>query len=131
MMRQLISLLLSNAVVLLLCTSSFGVSFQGENEAKQTAEDVKARIEKLGTGTTRVKIKLRDKTKLEGYVQQIGEEHFVISDLETDDEIRVAYSQVLHVKEIKDRHLPGRKLFTIAAVISALFVIAGTWPDKP
>ena len=130
MMRQLISLLLSTAVVLLLCTSSFGVSFQREKEAKQTA-DVKARIEKLGTQTTRVKIKLRDQTKLEGHVQQIGEDHFVIKDLETDDQIRVAYSQVLQVKEIKDRHLPGRKVFTIAAVIGALFVIAGTWPDKP
>jgi len=74
MMRQLISLLLSNAVVLALCSSSFGVSFQGEREAKQTA-DVKARIEKLGTRTTRVEIKLRDKTKLKGYVQQIAEDH--------------------------------------------------------
>lgn len=128
MMRQLISLLLSNAVVLLLCTSSYGVSFQGEKEARQTA-DVKARIEKLGR-TTRVEIKLRDKTKLKGYVQQIGEDHFVISDLETNEEIRVAYPQVLYVKEIK-AHLPGQKLFTIGAVIVAAFVIAGTWPDKP
>jgi hypothetical protein len=130
MMRQLISLLLSNAVVLLLCTSSFGVSFQGEKEAKQTA-DVKARIEKLGTRTTRVEIKLRDKTKLKGYVQQIVEDHFVISDLETGKKIHVAYTQVLHVKEIKDRHLSGHKLLTIAAVIVAAFVIAGTWPDEP
>jgi hypothetical protein len=127
-MRRLISLLLSNAVVVLLCTSSFGVSFQGEKEAKQIA-DVKARIEKLGR-TTRVEIKLRDKTKLKGYVQQIGEDHFVISDLETNEEVRVAYPQVLYVKEIK-AHLPGHKLSTIGAVIVAAFVIAGTWPDKP
>ena len=129
-MRQLISVLLSNAVVLLLCTSSFGVSVQGEKEAKQTA-NVKARIEKLGIRTRRVEIELRDKTNLKGYVQQIEDDHFVISDRETNEEIRVAYSQVLHVKAIRDRHLPGQKLLTIALVVVGAFIIAGTWPDKP
>ena len=82
MMKQLISLLLCNALVVLLCTSSFGVSFQGEKEAKEIA-NVKTRIEKLGR-TTRVEIKLRNRNKLKGYVQQIAEDHVVISDPKTN-----------------------------------------------
>jgi hypothetical protein len=130
MMKQLISLLLSNALVVLSCTSSFGVSFQGEKEAKEIA-DVKTRIEKLGARTTRVEIKLRNKKKLRGYVQQIAEDYLVISDLKTNTETRVAYTEILQVKEIKDRHLWDRKLFIIAAVIATAFVIAGTYPNEP
>lgn len=92
MTKQLISVLLANALVLFSCTSSVGASFQGEKEAKETA-DIQARIVKLGTAT-RVEIKLRDKTKLKGYVQQIAEDHFVISDLKTAATTKVAYTQV-------------------------------------
>ena len=130
MMKVLISLLLSNALVVLSCTSSFGLSFQGEKEAKEIA-DVKSRIEKLGIRTARVEIKLRNKKKLKGYVQQIAEDHLIISDLKTNTETRVAYTEILQVKEIKDRHLWGRKLFTVTAVIATVFVIAAIYPDEP
>lgn len=129
-MKQLISLLLSNALVVLSCTSSFGVSFQGEKEAKEIA-DVKTRIEKLDARTTRVEIELHNKKKLRGYVQQSAEDYLVISDLKTNTETRVAYTEILQVKEIKDHHLWDRKLFIIAAVIATAFVIAGTYPNEP
>ena len=129
MMKVLISLLLSNALVVLSCTSSFGLSFQGEKEAKEIA-DVKSRIQKLGI-TARVEIKLRNKKKLKGYVQQIAEDHLIISDLKTNTETRVAYTEILQVKEIKDRHLWGRKLFTVTAVIATAFFIAAIYPNKP
>lgn len=130
MMKQLISLLLSHALVVLSCTSSFGVSFQGQKEAEQIA-DVRTRIEKLGTRTTRVEIKLHNKNKLRGYVQQIADDHLVLSDLKTNTETRVAYTEIIKVKEIKDRHFWDRKLFTITAVIATAFVIAATYPNKP
>jgi len=129
MMKQLVSLLLSIAFVAPSCTSSFAVSFQGENEAKEIA-DVKTRIEKLGR-TTRIEIKLRNKKKLKGYVQEIAKDHVVISDLKTNTETMVAYPEILQVKEIKDHHFWDRKLFIIAAVIGSAFVIAGTYPNKP
>lgn len=129
MMKQLISLVLSNALVMLSCTSSFGVSFQGE-EAKEIA-DVKRRIEKLGTRTVRVEIKLRNNTKRNGYVQQIAEDHLVLSDLKTNTETRIAYTEILKVKEIKDRRFGGRKLFTVTAVIATTFFIAAIYPNKP
>lgn len=129
MTKQLISPLLSTALVLFLCTSAHGASFQGEKEAKETA-DVKARIAKLET-PTRVEIRLRDKTKLKGYVQQVAEDHFVISDLKTDAVTKVTYAQVRQVKEVKDHHLSDRKLSAIVfATLVVLFTLANS-NNKP
>ena len=128
-MRQLISVLLSNALVLFLCTGTLGASPQGEKEAKETAE-VKARIAKLGTAVL-VEIRLRDKTKLKGYVQQIAEDHFVISDLKTDNTTNIAYAQVRKVKRVKDHHLAERQMSVIAVVIVAVLFGWANWTDKP
>ena len=62
MIKELISLLLSTALVLSLCTGSLGPSLQGEKQTRETV-DVKARIAKLGTATE-VEVKLRDKSRL-------------------------------------------------------------------
>ena len=63
------------------------------------AEKVKAGILKLGTGAdARVEVKLRDKTKLKGYVIEAGEESFVVVDEKTGTTSRVTYSQVKQVK---------------------------------
>ena len=129
MMKQLISVILSTALVLFSCTGTFGASTQGEKEAKQTA-DVKARITKLGTATL-VEVKLRDKTKLKGYVHKIAEDHFVISDLKTDTTTTVAYAQVRQVKQVKDHHLSDRQMSVIAAVIVTVLFTWANWTDKP
>ena len=129
MMKQLISVLLSNALVLCLCTGTFGASFQGEKEAAETA-DVKTRISKLGTPVL-VEVRLRDKTKLKGYVQQIADDHFVISDLKTNKTTNIAYAQVRKVKQVKDHHLSDRQVSVIAVVIVAVLFGWANWTDKP
>ena len=49
-----------------------------EKEAKR-AEKVRAQLAKLGTGKDAlVRLELRDKTKLEGYVSELGAESFVV-----------------------------------------------------
>ena len=126
MLKQLISLLLSTALVLLLCTTSFGVTPQQEKEAA----DVKARIARLGTAVL-VEIRLRDKTKLKGYVYQIAEDHFVISHLTTDATTNVAYADVQQLKQVKDHHLSDRKMFAIGlAIVAGLFTWANA-TNKP
>lgn len=64
-------------------------------------------------------------------MQQIAQDHVVISDLKTNTEYRVAYTEILQVKEIKDHHFWNRKLFPIAAVIGAAFLIAAIYPNEP
>ena len=49
----------------------------------------------LGVGIdARIKVKLKDKTKLEGYIKEAGNEHFVITDARTGADTAVAYPQV-------------------------------------
>jgi hypothetical protein len=124
MIKGLISLLLSTALVFTLCTGSFAASFQGEKEARETA-DVKARIAKLGT-FTEVEVKLRDKTKLKGFVQQIADDHFVISDSRSSATTSIVYAQVKHVKEVKDHHLSDRKM---TAITVGVLLVLFTWAN--
>ena len=57
--------------------------FSGDHRGR-FAEKVKAGIGKLGTGTdARIEVKLRDKTKLKGYVSESVEDSFVIVDEKT------------------------------------------------
>ncbi len=66
-----------------------------EEKAAELAAKVKHDIAKLGTGPdARLEVKLRDKTKLKGYVSQVGAESFVVTDATTGVETEVAYPNV-------------------------------------
>lgn len=69
-----------------------------ENEAR-LVEKIKAGIASLGTGSeARVKLKMRDGRKLEGYVSEANEESFVVINAKTGVATSVAYPQVRQVK---------------------------------
>lgn len=75
-----------------------GSKSKAEKEAV-FVKKVKEGIERLGTGTAaRVEVKLKDKTKLKGYVSEVGDEGFSVVDAKTGTETRVAYPQVQKVK---------------------------------
>ena len=124
MSKKLITLLVSNVLVLVLCAGTVGASSREEKDAKLAAE-VKAGIQKLGAGPeARVELKLRNKTKLKGYVRQIAEDHFVVIDDETGAATEVAYPQV---KQVLGNNLStGAKIAIAVLIISALFAIAAT-----
>ena len=64
-----------------------------EKEAKR-AEKVRTQLMKLGTGTdARVRLVLRDKTKLEGYVSEAGADTFAVTD-RAGKTTTVGYGQV-------------------------------------
>jgi hypothetical protein len=90
------ALSLALAVVLLGITAHGGTK---EEKDAQFAQKVKQGISKLGTGVNaRIEVKLRDKTKLKGYVREAGEDSFVIVDEKTNAPSRVTYPQVRQVK---------------------------------
>lgn len=98
MFKKVLSLVL---VGFLLSVAGVGPAYAGSKEEKEArlAEKVKHGISKLGTGpAARVQIKLRDKTKLKGYVSEAGEDSFVIVDEKTGAPSRVPYPQVQQVK---------------------------------
>jgi hypothetical protein len=94
-----------------------------EKEAALAAK-VKAGVAKLGAGKDAViSVKLRNKTKLKGYVSRVEEEAFVIADAKTGAETRVAYGDVT---QAKGNNLSTGVIIAIAAGIAvgvALLVI--------
>lgn len=93
---------LSLALIVLLALSAESAVAFGKSKSEKAAEftgKVKAHILKLGTGeTARVKLKLRDKTKLEGYVTEAGADSFTVIDTKTGAAATVAYPQVAQAK---------------------------------
>ena len=98
MLKRVISLVL---VGFLLSVAGVTLAHAGSKEEKATrfAEKVKEGISKLGTGAdARVEVKLRDKTKLKGYVSEADADSFVVVDEKTNTISRVTYAQVKQVK---------------------------------
>jgi hypothetical protein len=97
MMKKLFSLLLVIALVQTASAAPAGGRRQDDKEVKFT-EKVRARILKLGTGPkARVRLKLRDKTKLKGYVSEAGADSFRVTDAKTGTTTSVEYRQVAEV----------------------------------
>ena len=102
----------------LLSVAGLKPAYAGSKEQKETrfAEKVKEGISKLGTGVdARIEVKLRDKTKLKGYVSEAGKDSFVIVDEKTGATSTVTYAQVKQVK--------GNNLSTAAEIALGIGVI--------
>ena len=83
MFRKVVTLLLVGLVINL---GGARLAYADSKEDKQArfAEKIKANVLKLGTGeSTRVKVKLRDKAKLEGYISDSGAETFTVTNRKT------------------------------------------------
>ena len=82
------------------------------------AQRVKSGINKLGIGQeAQVKIKLKDKTKLAGYISEVGPDSFVIMNAATGAPITVGFPSVAQVQ--------GNNLSTRTKIIITASVIAG------
>ena len=105
------------------CPSSASAGNSAEKEAR-FAQKVKQEIAKLGTGPdARVDLKLRDKTKLKGYITEVGDESFSVVDDKTGSATTVIYPQV---KQVKGNNLSsGAKIAIAIGIIVAVAVIIG------
>jgi preprotein translocase subunit SecF len=100
MLKKIVSLALAGSLMAAAAAQpvSAATLTKAEKEA-QFVEKVKAGIAQLGTGTeARVEVKLRDKTKLKGYISEAGAERFTVVDAKTGIATIVAYPQVKQVK---------------------------------
>ena len=94
MLRKSVALVLAVAVFQLVNAAPARAATKAEKEAR-LAEKVRASVLRLGAGeAARVKIRLKDKTKLEGYVGEAGADSFTVVDFKTGAAATVAYSQV-------------------------------------
>ena len=124
MFRKLVTLLLVAAVINL---AGVRLAYAESKEEKQArfAEKVKANVLKLGTGeSTRVKVKLRDQRKLEGYISDAGAETFTITNRKTGEATTVAYPEV---KSVQGNNLSTGAKIAIGVGIAAAVIFIILW----
>ena len=120
---------LSLMVVGLLVNMAAAVPAYADSKAEKEARfvvKVREGVRRLGTGeAVRVEVKLRDKTKLKGYISEAGENSFVIVDASGVSHT-VAYPQV---QKAKGNNLStGAKIAIGVAIVAAILtavVLAG------
>lgn len=125
MFKKYLTLILA-VLVLNLSLSASAFAGTKEEKAVKLAEKVKTNITKLGTGKdARIEVKLRDNTKLKGFVSQINENSFVVTDEKTGTTTEVPYP---NAKQVKGNNLAtGFKIaIGIAVVFLALFILGLT-----
>ncbi|HET6854971.1 MAG TPA: hypothetical protein VFH46_21900 [Pyrinomonadaceae bacterium] len=124
MLRKLFALLL---VAFMINLAGVRLAYAESKEEKQArfAEKVKANVLKLGTGeSTRVKVKLRDQAKLEGYISDAGAETFVVTNRKTGVATAVAYAQV---KSVQGNNLSTGAKIAIGVGIAAAVIFIILW----
>ena len=124
MFRKLVTLLL---IAFLINLAGVRVAYADSKEEKQArfAEKVKANVLKLGTGeSARVKVKLRDQAKLEGYISDAGAETFTITNRKTGLATTVAYPQV---KSVQGNNLSTGAKIAIGVGIAATIIFIILW----
>lgn len=86
---------------------------------------MKTAISKVGTGpNARVEVKLYDKTKLKGFIQEANVDHFMLLDSKTGSTIQVPYS---NVQQVKGNNLhTGVKIAIGVGLILLLAIIVAT-----
>ncbi len=86
----------------IMLSAAFGfrpVRAETDVEARR-AQQARVNVLKLGTGErARVEVKLRDETKLKGYVSAAGADSFTVTDTKTGASTVVAYDDVMGVKK--------------------------------
>lgn len=89
------------------------------------AEKVKANVQRLGTGeAARVKVQLRDQTRLEGYISTADDEGFTVTNSKTGTATEVAYPQV---KSVKGNNLSTGAKIAIGVGIAAAVILLIFW----
>jgi hypothetical protein len=128
MLKTLVSLLLT--VMLLLATvPQPALARQSAGEGGRqvpSVEQIKSKIARLGVGAkAKATIKLKNGTKVKGYVAQADEEDFVIRDRKTDAPTTIRYADVLKVENNKGHSTARNIAIGVAVGVGAVLAIIG------
>lgn len=124
MFKKAVTVLLV-ALVINLVGGRLAYAESKEEKQARFAEKMKANVLKLGTGeSTRVKVKLRDQTKLEGYISDAGAESFTVTNRQTAEATTVAYVQV---KSIQGNNLSTGAKIAIGVGVAATIIFVILW----
>lgn len=128
MIRAIIATLLSGILV---SSAPVSHSVRAQTAADaQTVERTRAGVQKLGVGrSARVEVKLRDDTKVKGYVSAADEESFTVTDQKTGANRTIAYADATQVK--KPSGGLSTRTWVILGASAAAAVIVGVTVIKP
>lgn len=117
----------SLALVVLLCHAGDALLVRNVRAACQgtTVEDkVKTFVTKRGTGPkAKVTVKLKDNTKLKGYISQAGNDSFTLADSKTGQLRTLNYQDVAEVKKPGGLSWPAKIGIGIGAAVGALALL--------
>lgn len=89
----------------------------------QLAAKARADVSKRGMGRdARVEVKLRDNTKVKGYISEAGQDTFTVTDSKTGASKTMAYADVSQVKK-QGGGLSTRTWIILGAVAAAVVVV--------
>lgn len=131
MSKRTCSVIVASLLTLATITQTFAANSRPDKDTR-FAGKVKEAIVKLGPGqTSLVTIRLRDKTRLTGYVSEIRDTSFDITDLKSAGTRTVGYPDVV---QVKGNNLSTRtKIIITAAVIAGiaitLYIVRGAFCD--
>ena len=124
MFKQICSAVLS--ALLLQAAAVPALAATGAGKEAKRAEKVRSQLARLGTGKdARVRVELRDKTKHEGYVSELGAESFVITD-KAGVATAVAYPQV---GKVRGHNLATGDKIVIGIGIGVAIVLLLLWHE--
>jgi hypothetical protein len=125
MFRKSLSMMLISSLLITLFAAPSALAKSKEEKEAEFAARVKAGVAKLGAGAeTRISVKLRNKTKLSGYISRVGAESFVITDLKTGAETEVAYPDV---RQAKGNNLSTGATIAIVAGVAVGVTLLVLW----
>jgi len=94
------------------------------------ADKVRTEIRKLGAGLdTRVKVKLKDGTKVEGFIAEVNDTEFVVENTKTGVRTPVPYTAA---KQVRGNNLSGtaKILIGVGAALAFIFLVVPKLMDE-
>ena len=122
MLKKICSAILAALLLQAAAVPAFAKT-NAERDARR-AEKVRTQLSKLGTGRdAQVRLELRDKTKLEGYLSEAGSDTFTV----TDKEGKTTTVPYQDVKKAHGNNLSTGAAIAIGAGITAAVVLIIFW----
>ena len=122
MCKRIVGVVVAALIVNLVCVPR-GMA----QDRTDSAEEIKAKVVKLGTGPkAEVRVTLKDKKKIQGWLSSIADDHFSVTEKKSGTVTPISYADVSTVKSLR----PSKGLTAAVAVVGIgaavlIFLFAG------
>ena len=125
MLKTSVSLVIA-AVVLIATLWPSAIVAQNRTQTPPPLEEVKSKVARLGVGAkAKATIRLKNGTKVKGYIAQAGEDDFVMRNRKTDAPTTIRYEDVLKVEDNKGHSTARNIAIGVAVGVGAALAVLG------